>query len=145
MAPLQQSNLTLVNLWGRRFPKHEIEKNTFKPGDHVYIFAGNNKRKTGVVEKVMTIMMLVKITEGTHTGGIIKCNLSSARKISVAEEVITDTLGQHVQHRTVGRIVELMTAMKEKYNENMKQLTTRMQQVKDEMIRQIALNSTEEH
>jgi hypothetical protein len=42
-------------------------------------------------------------------------------------------------------IGKLMTAMKEEYNENMKQLTTRMQQVKDEMIRQIALNSTEKH
>ena len=149
MAPEGKTKAAFVNLWGRKFPTHEIEENQFKIGDNVYIFAGTNQRKKGIVIKVMPVMMLIKITEGPNSGEVIKCNQSNAR-ITRETEGKTSPVEES---QSLALIVQTIDSMKVDYQDSMAQLTHQMLQMKAEhdrkmdtlsgMIRQLALEHTE--
>ena len=149
MAPEGRAKPAVVNLWGRRFPRDEIERTKFKTGDQVVILAGTNQRKTGIVLKIMPVMMLVKISEGPTAGEVIKCNQSNARRTGETEGKPA-AVGEA---QSLDLIIQTIDAMRIEYQDSMTQLTQQIRQMETEhnqkleiltgMIQQVAQEHNE--
>jgi len=107
---------------------------TFQPGDHVEVQLEDGKRVKGVVEKVMPIKMLLKVTEGVRSGNVIKCDQSSARWLGVAQTNIVADASNDLrnvvteQPRAEGPSAEEPRAEEPRAGEEILQLMTKMEQ-----------------
>jgi ribosomal protein L24 len=72
----------------RRTTKGTSNENepVFQVGDEVYIFKGPNKHASGLVFRVMPIMMNIEITNGSSKYDVVKCKQTSARLIKRSEK-----------------------------------------------------------
>lgn len=69
-------------MWKRGQTKASVAKEEiFQLGDEVYICKGPHRNVTGVVFKLMPVMMDVQVANGTSNLTIVKCKQSNARLI----------------------------------------------------------------
>jgi len=148
MVPPGQNRPATLSLWGRTFASEELEVRSFQAGDRVEVQVGDDQRSKGVVEKVMPVKMLVKVTEGLRSGNVIKCDQSSARWLGVAQTNIVADASNDLRNvvteqpraegpsaeepraeepRAGEEILQLMTEMEQERVANMKQLTQLIQ------------------
>lgn len=114
----------------------------FQVGDEVYIHTGPHKHYSGVVQKMMPVMMEVLVTNGAKQFDVIKCKHTSARLIASTEQhaspntsrkemaiVGPDGTGispedrEKERSRALNQLQEAVTALEEEHQARMKHIT----------------------
>lgn len=113
----------------------EIES-PFKEGDEVYIHTGPRKYYSGIVQRVMPVMMEVLITNGAKRFDVVKCKQSSARILkrsatirSLDDASPEDGEQSSARQAAITELHEAVVSLEEEHKQRMKEITQMIQRL----------------